>query len=542
MIFKLNNYKYDKSINIIDNIYRSRNLKNENNKLIHFNKLKDIEKGATLLREAIQKKERICIVADYDADGATSCAIAIKGIKLFGGIVDFVVPNRFKNGYGLSPSVVDMAIEKNNPQLIITVDNGISSYEGVDYARKKNIKILITDHHLQLGDLPNANVIINPNRKDCSFESKNLAGCGVIYYLLSALKEEMIKINNNYKNVNISKLLDLVAIGTIADVVKIDNNNKSLIYYGLEMIKNGFSCSGIKSLIEISNCFENKITTTDIGFKIAPKINAAGRLEDMRLGIQCLIEEDKNITDNIALKLKEINEERKKIELDIKNIIINNNSINNNYIFYDPSFHEGVIGIVASRIKELTYLPTIIFTDSEDKDIIKGSCRSIKEIHIKDVLDYIYNHYPNLIIKFGGHAAAAGLSIHKSKYNEFCSAFEKTVIKFSYNNIFINEKIIDYELEKDYINIDNAKLIKQNIWGNGLEEPVFLSLFKIKSKKIIKDVHLKLELEINNQTINAIWFNNIDLKNEYKINLIYHLDVNYFNNKEYLQLRAIGEL
>lgn len=531
---------------LIAKLYSLRNIKNVNDvnlksNLLSFKALKGIDDAVNVLESSIKNKEKICVVADYDVDGATACAIAVRGLKLFDANIDFFVPDRFIHGYGLQPSVVDEAIKKTNPQLIITVDNGILSHAGVDYANEKNIKVLVTDHHLAGETTPNATAIVNPNQKDCLFESKSLAGCGVIFYVLAALREKMIN-NNTYNNnnaPNIFSLLDLVALGTISDLVKLDKNNRILVSLGMSQIKKGNCKVGIEALCNIANKNHANLTTTDIGFALGPRINAAGRLEDMSIGINCLLTDSYEEALEYAKKLDEINRNRKQLESEMKEIAFNYNyseEKGNSKVVYDESFHEGVIGIVASRLKEYYYQPTIVFAPSHDENIIKGSGRSIPEIHLRDALDYVYKKNPNIFIKFGGHAMAAGLTIYKDKYKEFCDFFDEAVLYLSDNQNFSNIKEIDLDLDANYFNIETIEILQNEIWGQGFPQPLFKSKFNILEQKLLKDAHLKLKLVKDNQIIDGIWFNKNQLIDKAECEFIFQLSINEFMNNKNIQI------
>lgn len=510
-----------------------------------YKNLKDIEKAANILYEAIVNKDLICIVADYDVDGATACTIGLRGLKMFGANIDYVVPDRFLHGYGLTPSVVDEAIEKKNPKLIITVDNGISSYDGVDYANTKGIKVLVTDHHLAGDKLPNASCIVNPNQPDCSFKNKSLAGCGVIFYVLQALKYKFIEegVHNKETSPNINVLIDLVAVGTVADLVKLNKDNRILVKHGLKLIRSGRTKKGIKALCEVSKKDYSKLSSIDIGFALGPRINAAGRLEDMTIGINCLLTEDETEAMQLAMQLNSINQSRKLIESEMKDQAFNIESLNvkgNSKVAYDSSFHEGVIGIVASRIKDFFYRPTIVFSDAMEEGLLKGSGRSIPEIHLRDSLDYVYKKNPNIIAKFGGHAMAAGLTIKKELLPEFEILFEEAINHYLGDKEIGNIKEIDMELLPENFNMETAEAIKSEIWGQGFLPPLFSGSFFIVEQKILKEAHLKLTLSKGNKYINAIWFfHNVEVEEE-EINIAYSLDTNEFNNIKSVQIIIDG--
>lgn len=516
-------------------------------KLEPFKNMKNIDLAADILMKAILKKEKICVVADYDVDGATACTIAVRGLKMFGANIDYIVPNRFIHGYGLTPSVVDEAIQKKNPDLIITVDNGISSHDGVSYAHKKGLKVLVTDHHLPGDTVPDADCIVNPNQKGCSFQSKSMAGCGVMFYVLAALREHSIQLGfyTNKIAPNIFSLLDLVAIGTIADVVKLDLNNRIMVKIGLDLIRNKKTREGILALIAVAKKKYEYLTTTDIAFGLAPRINAAGRLEDMTIGINCLLTDNKQTAEKLAQDLNEINKNRKNLETEMKEqVLILPDLVRSKYtkVAYDESFHEGVIGIVASRIKEMFYQPTIVFAPSQENGMIKGSGRSIPEIHLRDVLDYIYKKDHSIIKKFGGHAMAAGLTIEKEKLSDFVNLFEEAVCYFSEGKEFQNIKEIDMDLHEQFLNLETAEKIRDEIWGQGFPSPLFFGNFEIIEQKILKESHLKLILKKEDNIYEGIWFFNNQMIENKNCNFIYTLGINEFLGKKNIQLLIDGIL
>lgn len=514
-------------------------------KLEPFENMKGAKDAAKILAKAILRKEKICVVADYDVDGATACTVAVRGLKMFGANVDYVVPDRFVHGYGLTPSVVDEAIRKKNPDLIITVDNGISSHAGVDHANKKGVRVLVTDHHLPGDTLPNAECIVNPNQPGCEFNSKSICGCGVMFYVLAALRQHMIDLEvYTPKNVpNVFSLLDLVAIGTIADVVKLDLNNRIIVNLGLSMIRKKQTRAGVLSIIQVAKRKYDQLSTTDIGFGIGPRINAAGRLEDMTIGINCLLTDNMDTASKLAEKLNEINQSRKELELDMKEQAMDLPSLKETVyskIAFDESFHEGVIGIVASRIKEQFYRPTIVFAPASEEGLIKGSGRSIPEIHLRDAIDYVYKKNPEIIEKFGGHAMAAGLTIKKDMLNEFCELFEESVKIFSDGKDLLNVKEIDLNLHGSQINLENAEAIRDEIWGQGFPPPLFVGEFNIVEQRILKDAHLKLKLEKDGNYFEGIWFFTSEKLEVEKANFVYTLGINEFLNNKTVQIMVEG--
>lgn len=539
---------------VLSNLFAARDIKSIQDvdysfdKLISPDLLKSGKDAANLLIDKINRKEKIIIIGDYDADGATATACAFLGLKKFGANVDFIVPNRFKYGYGLTPDIVDLAYKK-NPGLILTVDNGIASIEGVKKANTYGIDVVITDHHLPGDKLPDTKFIVNPNQLSCKFPSKNLCGAGVIFYVLILVRSE-IRNKKNYDNdykmaePSLGDLIDLVALGTIADLVKLDFNNRVLVNFGIKKIRSGSCNFGIEAILNLSKKKFTDVKTSDLSYLIAPKINAAGRLSDMSIGIKCLIAKNKNEATIYANKLNIINQQRKIIEDKMKKeafSILDNHSINNTYSIslFDKQWHQGVIGIVASRLKERYFRPTIIFAQDEAGNL-KGSGRSIPNFHLRDALDLISKKNPSLIITFGGHAMAAGLSIRKENFPLFCSEFELIAEKYLSPN---DLKIIienDKAIPKEYMNIETIKEINSQIWGQGFPAPVFFGVFDVISQEIIAKKHNKSILENINGQYEAIFFN---FSNELadRIEIIYTLEINEFNNKSLIQLIIMSQ-
>lgn len=539
---------------VLSNLFAARDIKSIQDvdysfdKLISPDLLKSGKDAANLLIDKINRKEKIIIIGDYDVDGATATACAFLGLKKFGANVDFIVPNRFKYGYGLTPDIVDLAYKK-NPGLILTVDNGIASIEGVKKANTYGIDVVITDHHLPGDKLPDTKFIVNPNQLSCKFPSKNLCGAGVIFYVLILVRSE-IRNKKNYDNdykmaePSLGDLIDLVALGTIADLVKLDFNNRVLVNFGIKKIRSGSCNFGIEAILNLSKKKFTDVKTSDLSYLIAPKINAAGRLSDMSIGIKCLIAKNKNEATIYANKLNIINQQRKIIEDKMKKeafSILDNHSINNTYSIslFDKQWHQGVIGIVASRLKERYFRPTIIFAQDEAGNL-KGSGRSIPNFHLRDALDLISKKNPSLIITFGGHAMAAGLSIRKEDFPLFCSEFELIAEKhLSPNDLKITIEN-DKAIPKEYMNIETIKEINSQIWGQGFPAPVFFGVFDVISQEIIAKKHNKSILENINGQYEAIFFN---FSNELadRIEIIYTLEINEFNNKSLIQLIIMSQ-
>lgn len=516
-----------------------------------------IDKAAELLFNTIVDQETIVIVGDYDADGATSTAVAILGLQGVGASdVQYFVPNRFIYGYGLTPEIVDLCSDL-APRLIITVDNGISSIEGVQHARDLGIDVLVTDHHLPGAQLPNATAIVNPNQPGDTFPSKALAGVGVMFYVLIALRSLMRKkqwfTQHNAPEPNFAELLDLVALGTVADVVPLDRNNRILVEQGLRRIRAGQCCPGIRALLQVAGCDYQRAVSSDLGFYVGPRINAAGRLQDMSVGIECLLSIDENVVADTAETLHALNSERRDIENKMReeaikglNSLLDDESISaqqhaNGICIYQPEWHQGVVGILAARIKEKYYRPTIAFADGDDGEL-KGSARSIPGVHIRDVLDTVAAKHPGLISKFGGHAMAAGLSLSKDNYEQFTQAFVKVLSEWISPEDLHAEILSDGELDKEDFNLATAKVLRSSgPWGQGFPTPLFDGVFTVLDYRVVGEHHLKLVLQSPNsdKSIDAIAFNyaNFDWSNHAAtVHAAFQLDVNSFRGVESPQL------
>ena len=478
--------------------------------------LRNIAQTAQHISDAIAARHNITIIADYDCDGATACAVAVRGLKLLGALpecVDFLVPNRFDYGYGLSPEIVQLAAHQTpKPDLLITVDNGMASIEGVALANQLGMDVIITDHHLPADTLPDALSIVNPNQVGCGFESKNLAGVGVMFYVLIATRAELRKRGayTDKPEPNLSELLDLVALGTVADVVKLDQNNRILVAQGLQRIRAGKMCAGIAALLKIAGRDAQKASTFDLSFAIGPRLNAAGRLDDMALGIRCLLTDSTSEAEQIANELNDMNNERKQIEKQMRedaevNLSALKIDAHNSICVVHEEFHQGVIGIVAGRLKEKYHRPTIVFAP-DGKEFLKGSGRSIAGIHLRDVLDWVDKHAPEVIVKFGGHAMAAGLTIVATQYELFKNTFEQAVLAMSEPEVFIKQIATDGELVPADMTVENIDAMNAQVWGQGFAPPLFEGVFEIVEQRILKDAHLKLTLRNPQGTYSAIWF------------------------------------
>ena len=536
-------------------ITRSEELELQLSKLLPPSQLMNADHAAILLADALAAKQKIVIVGDFDADGATSTALAVSVLRAFGANgVDYLVPNRFEYGYGLTPEIVALALHK-SPDLIITVDNGISSIEGVAAAREAGVATLITDHHLAGKELPQATLIVNPNQPGCSFPSKNLAGVGVIFYVMLALRAELRKRNwfesSGIKEPNLAQYLDLVALGTVADVVPLDRNNRILVAQGLARIRAGKARLGILSLLQIASRNYRNTVASDLGFSVGPRLNAAGRLDDMSVGIECLLSDSHPAAGASAARLQELNQDRRVIEQGMQReamVVLEQLQLDEEgappvaITLYQPGWHQGVIGILASRVKERKHRPTIVFADG-DEGQIKGSARSISGIHIRDILDAIASRHPGLILKFGGHAMAAGLSLAKDSYPAFARAFVEEVERHVED---VNLQAViesDGELTEGDFDLALATELRfAGPWGQHFPEPVFDGRFLIVQQRRVGEKHLKLVLSPvgSNKVIDAIAFN-VDLEtwpNESieEVDLAYRLDVNEFRGNRSLQL------
>jgi single-stranded-DNA-specific exonuclease len=521
--------------------------------LLPFEQLKGIEAAVALLASHLQQQHRILIVGDYDADGATSCALAIRALRAMGALhVDFLVPNRFEYGYGLTPEIVEVAKQK-QPNVIVTVDNGIASIEGVKVARAAGIQVIITDHHLPGNHLPDADAIVNPNQPGDHFPSKHLAGVGVMFYVIAALRAHLRAKNwfttQGIAEPNLAEFLDLVALGTVADVVKLDHNNRILVAQGVARMRAGQACAGIRALIKVSGRDEQKLTSTDLGFFLGPRLNAAGRLDDMSIGIACLLSDDPQLAFEKAQTLDKFNRERRSIEASMREQarahlqklhLDNDSQLPTAVCLFDPEFHEGVIGILAGRIKEQTHRPTIVFAQTQD-EMIKGSARSIPGLHIRDALDRVATLHPDLLTKFGGHAMAAGLTLRRRDFEDFNRIFNDIVSGMIDDDTLQRVIHIDGELEPQDISLSLAEAIRTaGPWGQGFPEPQFAGKFTLIQKRIVGEHHLKMVLRTENQQlIDAIAFQTTDQswpEQVESVELVYKLDVNDFNGKRTAQL------
>lgn len=467
--------------------------------------------AARLLANAIEDKKRIMIIADYDCDGATACAVAIRGLRAMGAQVDYLVPDRFVYGYGLTPAIVDLA-STHKPDILLTVDNGMASIDGVARAKALGIETIITDHHLPADQLPQAACIVNPNAPGCVFGSKNLAGVGVMFYVLMALRAEM-RARGHFDvktQPRLDELVDLVALGTVADVVKLDHNNRILVTQGLNRIRAGHINPGLRALLEIAGRPCVKARVQDFGFAIAPRINAAGRLDVMTTGIECLISDTDDRARELARELEDFNRQRRELEVDMQwdaAMILNRIDVTKRHTLslFEPGWHQGIVGLVASRIKESKHRPTIAFAQADPGEL-KGSGRSIDGVHLRDMLDLVSKKDPRIIKKFGGHAMAAGLTIDATRLEDFTNLFEEVVRDNCDPEAFERHVWVDGALKGEEISFDLIEAINGQIWGQGFLPPSFANEFKVLHQSLLKGGHLKLVLELDGRRFSGIFF------------------------------------
>ncbi len=521
-------------------------------RLIPYQQLKGIDAAVDLLVQALQQRQRILIVGDFDADGATASSVGVLGLRMLGAAhVDYLVPNRFEYGYGLTPEIVAVALQR-QPELLVTVDNGISSVDGVTAAKEAGLKVLVTDHHLPGPELPAADAIVNPNQPGCAFPSKALAGVGVMFYVLLALRARLRELGwfakAGISEPNLGELLDLVALGSVADVVPLDANNRILVHQGLARIRAGRARPGLRAVLEVAGRQHARITSTDLGFILGPRLNAAGRLDDMSLGIECLLCEDEALARDMAQQLDELNKDRKAIEqgmqrealAQLKDLPVE--SLPFGLCLFEPDWHQGVIGILASRLKERYHRPAIAFADAGD-GLLKGSARSVPGLHIRDALDAVAARHPGLISKFGGHAMAAGLSLPQEHFGAFAAAFDAEVRRQLSEDDLTGRLLSDGQLGAEEFHLELAKALRHaGPWGQHFPEPLFHGVFQIVTQRVVGEKHLKLVLktECGSLTLDGIAFNvdrdiwpNPNLR---WVELAYKLDVNEYQGRESVQL------
>lgn len=520
-------------------------------RLIPYQQLKGMDAAVDLLVLGLQQGQRMLIVGDFDADGATASTVGILGLRMLGAAhVDFLVPNRFEYGYGLTPEIVAVALER-APQLLITVDNGISSVEGVAAAKAAGLTVLVTDHHLPGAELPAADAIVNPNQPGCAFPSKALAGVGVMFYVLLALRarlREMGWFTAQRPEPNLGELLDLVALGSVADVVPLDANNRILVHQGLARIRAGRARPGLRAILEVAGRDHRRITSTDLGFILGPRLNAAGRLDDMALGIECLLCEDEALARDMAVQLDQLNQDRKAIEqgmqrealAQLKDLPLEDMPFG--LCLFEPDWHQGVIGILASRMKERYHRPTIAFADAGD-GVLKGSARSVPGFHIRDALDAVAAKHPELISKFGGHAMAAGLSLPQANFAAFAAAFDAEVRRQLCEDDLTGRLLSDGTLSIEEFHLPLAKELRNaGPWGQHFPEPLFHGVFQLVQQRVVGERHLKVVLksECGSVQLDGIAFG-VDRElwpnpTVRWVELAYKLDVNEYRGQESVQL------
>jgi single-stranded-DNA-specific exonuclease len=512
------------------------------------NSLVDIDVAAARLVQAVVEQEPILIVGDFDADGATSVTLGVSLLAALGaGPVDFLVPNRFEFGYGLSEEIVQLAATR-NPKVIITVDNGVSSIAGVDAANELGIDVIVTDHHLPGADLPRATAVVNPNRRDCAFPSKAIAGVGVIFYVLGRVRA-MLEDRGWFEQrtrPHMADWLDLVALGTVADVVPLDRNNRILVYQGLQRIRSGRCRPGIRALCEIAGRDPAKLSAQDLGYALGPRLNAAGRLDDMSIGIRCLLAGELKAAKEFATALDELNRARREIENtmvgDAELMLAGHDlQVGDRYgvCVFDPSWHQGVVGIVAGRLKDRVHRPVIAFAPAGDMapDELKGSARSIPALHIRDALDAIAARYPGMISKFGGHAMAAGMSIKQIHYERFAKAFDAQARSMLPAEALEATVVTDGALQVQEFTLETARnLTAAGPWGQGFPEPLFQGEFMVVSQRVVGERHLKLVVQIDGLLLDAIAFRQAPLAEPGMVELVFHLAENDYREPATLQL------
>ena len=559
--FDLENTCFSQAIDpLLQRIYQARGISSDADLNLQLSQLPSpdlmlgIDAAVGNLIEVLNLKQNIVIVGDFDADGATSSALMLLALKAMGyDSVDFLVPNRFDYGYGLTPEIVELAQQK-QPHLIITVDNGISSIEGVDYANKLGIKVIVTDHHLPGKELPSAAAIVNPNQPNCEFPCKNLAGVSVAFYLLCALRAKLREqdwfAKKSIQEPNMADYLDLVALGTVADVVPLDQVNRVLVHQGLLRIRAGNARPGINALLKIAGKNPAQIVASDMGFAVAPRLNAAGRLDDISYGIRCLITDDRGEALERAQELEQFNQDRKAIERDmqiealkiVENLALDEqDQLPAALCLYQPDWHQGVVGLLASRIKDKFHRPVAVFA-KDDSGNLKGSVRSVAGLHIRDALDAVATQNPGLITKFGGHAMAAGLSLEESKFDQFQLALEQQVASTIDPQDLEATMQTDGQLDTDQFTMHTASILRDaGPWGQAFPEPSFEGDFELKSQRIVGENHLKVTVSPDGESseIDGIYFN-IDSQlwptTATKVRCVYRLDINEFRGRESVQL------
>ncbi len=512
--------------------------------------LRGASAAAALLADTLAAGRRICVVADYDCDGATACAVALRGLALLGAPAEtlcYVVPDRAVHGYGLTPAIVDLAL-RHEPHLLLTVDNGIASHAGVAHARARGLAVLVTDHHLPaLVDgqvtLPDAQVVVNPNQPDCDFESKHLAGVGVMFYVLLALRSELRSRGRFTAETQprLDALLDLVALGTVADVVRLDANNRRLVAQGLRRIRSGRMQPGVAALFAAAGRDASRASAFDFGFALGPRINAAGRLADMTLGIECLISDDPSRAAELARTLDGINRERREVEAGMReqaesllDTLMPEGEPPPALAIFDPDFHEGVVGIVASRLKDRVHRPTFVFALGQD-GLLKGSGRSIPGFHLRDALDLVSKRHPEVLVKFGGHAMAAGCTLAEEHFDTFDAAFQRVAAEWLDLSALTRTLLCDGPLPLEYFNVQTVQSLDEQVWGQAFEPPVFSDMVEVVSQRLVGERHLKLTVKHQGTMRDAIWFGRSEPLPA-RVTLAFRLSLDEYNGRQRVQM------
>ncbi|MEY2862342.1 MAG: single-stranded-DNA-specific exonuclease RecJ [Pseudomonadota bacterium] len=518
-------------------------------RLLPAHTLRGLDAALDRLELALDQQQRILIVGDFDADGATSTALMMLALRRMGAVVDFLVPDRFKYGYGLTPEIVALALQDFAPQVIVTVDNGISSHAGVEAAHAAGVEVIITDHHLTSKTVPPACAVVNPNQPNCAFASKALAGVGVAFYVLAALSTR--RRNRGLPSAKLTDWLDVVALGTVADVAPLDANNRILVAQGVQRIRSGQCRMGLLALLEVAGRQPDQLTSQDLGFVLGPRINAAGRMDNMRIGIECLLAEDWHSARALAVRLDALNAERRSVEADMKNDalallaehpLLLTGQLPHAIVLYEPSWHQGVIGIVAGRLKEQFHRPSIVFAPSDDSaQVLKGSARSIAGVHIRDAIERVAEHHDGMITHFGGHAMAAGLTLPAAHLAQFQQAFDAVIAQHD-PALFQPVLLTDGALLDEQLSISFARqLAEAGPWGQAFPAPVFDGRFVVLEQRWLKEKHIKWTLRpmTGGQWVEAIWFN-VDAhtwpQDVQQIELAYQLDINTFRGEQRIQL------
>jgi single-stranded-DNA-specific exonuclease len=523
--------------------------------------MKGADAAAALLADAIEQQRRICIVADYDCDGATACAVAMRGLAMLGaapGTLSYVVPDRTVHGYGLTPPIVDLALappSQMKPQLLVTVDNGIASFDGVAHARARGLDVLVTDHHLPAlvngaVQLPDANCIVNPNQPGCEFASKSIAGVGVMFYVLLATRAEL-RARGRFETATQPKLdalLDLVALGTVADVVKLDGNNRRLVAQGIKRIRAGRMGAGLAALYAVAKREPSRAAAFDFGFTLGPRINAAGRLADMTLGIECLVTDDAARAADLALQLDTINRERREVEAGMREQaeaalehLMPEGEPPPALALFDPEFHEGVVGIVAGRLKDRLHRPTFVFALAQDGSL-KGSGRSIPGFHLRDALDLVAKRHPGVLKRFGGHAMAAGCTLDEEHFETFDNALQQVAREWLDAATLTRRLLTDGPLALEYFNAETVAKLDSQVWGQAFEAPVFCDEVQVLGQRLVAEKHLKLRIKHQGQIRDAIWFGHAEPVAE-RVRLAYRLSLDEWQGQQRVQMvvEAVGD-